>query len=72
MRLCLEDVSQDLPLCGHIQRAGGLVQQQHRRIGQQCPGNGQPLHLAGGQAAAPLLQLGVQALGQLPDKLPSS
>ena len=51
-----------LALC--IQRAGGFIEQQHRRITQQCPGNGHTLLLAAGQAGAAFAQLAVVTLRQ--------
>ena len=69
MGLRPKNVPQHPALRGHVQRAGGLVQQKHRRIGQKRSGNGQPLNLTGRQAASPLLQASAQAPGQLPYKL---
>ena len=37
------------PAGGGVQRAGGLVCQQHRRVVCHCPGNGHPLLLAAGK-----------------------
>ena len=47
-----------------IQGAGGLIQQQHRRIAEHRPGDGQPLQLAAGEVAAPLLHPRLVALRQ--------
>ena len=46
-----------------IQRRGGLVQNQDRRVLQENPGNGNPLLLTAGQKCAPLAHIGLKALG---------
>ena len=59
---------QDLALRDRIQRRGGLVADQHRRIKQQRPGNRQPLQLASrALARVPVQQVGVQF--NIPDGL---
>ena len=52
-----------------VQRAGGLVQQQDRRIGEQGAGDGQALALTAGQAEAGVAQMGLLALRQALDEL---
>ncbi len=52
-----------------VERAGGLVEDQHRRIDQQRSRNGNPLPLATGQVGRPLLQDRVVAARQAFDKL---
>ena len=47
-----------------VQSAGGFIQQQHRPPGKDCPRDGQPLHLAFGQACAAFAQLRIRALLQ--------
>ena len=42
---------------------GGLVQDDHRRVGQHEPGQGELLCLGGGQRVAALADLGVQPVG---------
>ena len=51
-----------------IDGGGSLVQDQHRRIGYRCPGDGQQLPLALAQAAAVTGDRGVVSLGQVADK----
>ena len=48
---------------GVVQRAGTVVQNQHRRPGHQRPGDGEPLTLAAGKVAAALLHHLVQPIG---------
>ena len=43
---------------------GGLVEDDDREVGQQHPGQGEPLPLAAGQPGAVLADRGVQARGQ--------
>ncbi len=49
-----------------IQGAGGLVQDQDARVGDQRPGDGDALALAAGQIAALLPDQGVIALAPVP------
>src|SRR5699024_9951957 len=51
-----------------VDGAGGLVQDQHRRVGHRRPGNGQQLALALGQVGAVAGQHGVVAVGQPADE----
>ena len=53
------------PLRFGVERAGGLVQDQDRRVAQQRPGDGDPLALAARQPGAPLAQDRVVALREL-------
>ena len=53
----------NLRLGDGIQRRGGLVQNQDRRVLQENPGNGNPLLLTAGQEGAPLAHIGLKALG---------
>lgn len=53
----------------HVQGGSGLVQQNHRRVFQKCPGNGQTLALAAGKGGAILTDDGLVALRQLLDKV---
>ena len=45
-----------------VQRRGGLVQNQHRRIFQKDPGNGDPLLLSAGEQRPPLAHIGLQTV----------
>ena len=67
-----DDVAQHLPLGGHVQGGGGLVQQQHRRIPENGPGDGDPLCLPLGQAPAPLAHSGVDAPGHFLHEIPGA
>ena len=51
-----------------IDRAGGLVQDEHRRVGHGGPGDGQQLALALGQAGPVGGDQGIVALGQAADE----
>ena len=53
------------PFIFRIQRAGGFVQQQKRRVAQDGTGNRQALALAAGQSHAALAHQGIEALRQL-------
>ena len=46
-----------------VQCGGRLVQNQHRRVLQEDPGNGNPLLLSAGEQRAPLPHIGVKAVG---------
>ena len=59
-------LDQVFALC--VECAGGFIQQQDRRIDQQCTGDGQALPLPAGQADATLAQRCLVALRQLPDE----
>src|SRR6516162_1736438 len=59
----------DHPLAFIIQRARGLVEDQHARIHDQCARDGDALALSAGQAAAALPDDGVIALGQFQNEL---
>jgi hypothetical protein len=52
------------PLGLGIQRRGCFVEDQHRGVFQQCPGNRNPLALPAGQQHAPLAALRIEAVGQ--------
>ena len=52
---------QHLPAGVGVQRAGGLIRQNHRRISRQRPGDGHPLLLAAGELHGLVLQLVAQA-----------
>ena len=65
-------IPQDGALGGHIQCAGGLVQQQHRGVPQQGPGNGDALGLSLGQAVAVLPHGGVQPAVHGGDEVPGA
>ena len=52
-----------------VQRAGGLVEHQHRRVAQDRPGDGDALLLAAGEAVAALADDGVVAVGQRRDEV---
>ncbi len=54
---------EDLPFGIRIQRAGRLIQNQHRSILQKGASNGQPLAFAAGQGSAALADEGVQSGG---------
>lgn len=57
-----------LQLALGVQAGGGLVQDEHRPVGQQGPGDGQPLALPAEPYPA-LADLGVKALGQPLDEV---
>ena len=52
-----------------VERAGGFVQQQKRRVLQNSPRNRDALALPARQAHAPVTQIGVKTLGQFADEL---
>ena len=52
-----------------IHIGGGLIQDQQRRVLQQCPGNGQALALAAGEQHAVFTHVGIEALRQAVDEL---
>ncbi len=54
----------DQGLGARVQAGGGLVEHQHRRVGQGRPGQRHQLLLAGGEPRAPLPDLGVEAVGE--------
>ena len=55
---------------GHcIQRRGGFIQNQHRRIFQENAGNGHALLLPAGQQRAPLAHIGIKPLRHTADVL---
>ena len=58
----------DAQLRGQVDRRGGLVEDQEARVGDQRPGEGQELALAGREPPAALLDDGVEALGQVLDE----
>ena len=58
----------DGALVFHIQAGGGLVQQHHRRVLQQGPGDGDPLPLPAGKGGAVLPDHRLVALGQFADE----
>ena len=54
----------ELGLRHGVQGGGGLVQNQHRRVLQKDPGDGDALLLPAGEQGAPLAHIGVESLGQ--------
>ena len=58
----------DEPLGLGVHGAGGLVHDEHLRVGQHRPGQGDQLLLSGGQAAAALADVAVVALLQVEDE----
>ena len=54
-------------LIGRVQRGGGLVEDDHPRLGDQQAGDRQALPLAAGEPVAALPHHGVQPVGQGPD-----
>ena len=54
----------DLVLLGGVDRRGGVVEDQHPRVGEDGPGDGDALALAARQREAPLADLGGVAVGQ--------
>ena len=52
-----------------IQRAGGLVEQQYRRVLEQGAGDGDALLLAAGQACTAFAELAVEASRQFADEV---
>ncbi len=61
--------AEDLGLDPWIDRAGGVVEQHDPRVGEQCPGQRDPLPLAAGQGQAALADHGVVAVRQRLDEL---
>ena len=59
----------DLILSGAVDGAGRVVQDQDAGVGQEGPGDGQPLALAAGELHAPLADEGVVAVGEPVDEL---
>ena len=59
----------DQPLTGDVQRGGGLVEDEYRRISQECPGERDQLALAGAEPPTPLGDIGVETIGQRGDEL---
>ena len=59
----------DVALTFIVQGAGGLIQDQDRRIFKEYPGNGDPLLLAAGKPCASLAHKGVVAVGKLHDEI---
>ena len=53
----------------HVERAGGLVEHEHRRVAQDRPGDRDALLLPAGEAEAALADDGVVAVGQPGDDL---
>ena len=52
-----------------IQGGGGFVEDEHRRVLQQYPGDGYALFLAAGELQPALAYLGIQPLRQTPDEV---
>lgn len=53
---------------GHIvERAGRLVENEHGRIFEECPSDGNALLLSAGEFDAPFADLGIVAVGQAHD-----
>ena len=59
----------DLRLDPRVDRGGGVVEQQQPGVGDQRPGEGDPLPLAAGEGEPLLADDGVVAVGQLADEL---
>ena len=59
----------DLPLGLGVDRRGRLVEDQDRRVDQECPGDRDPLPLAAGERLAALADQRVVAVGQAEDEL---
>ena len=55
----------DLVFLGRVDRAGGVVEDQHPRVGEDGAGQRDALALAARQREAALAQLGGVAVGQL-------
>lgn len=51
-------------LAGPVERGGGLVQEQDRPVGEERPGQGDPLALACGEPGAVLAQLRLRPSGE--------
>ncbi len=58
----------DLGLDPGVDSRGGVVEQQHVRVGQQGPGEGNPLPLTAGERQALLPHHSVVAVRQLADE----
>ena len=65
----LQEVEAHLPFGAGIEGTGGLIEDQHPRVLQHRPGQGQPLPLAAREACPPLAHVGVVALGQAHDEV---
>ncbi len=63
------DVGVDDGLGLGVERAGGLVEDEDLRVGDQRPGDGEALALAARQVRRALIDLGLVASGQLLDEL---
>ena len=59
----------DRPLSSGVHRRGGLVEDENRRVFQQCAGNRHPLLFAAGQAVAAFAHHGVVTVGQGRDEV---
>jgi len=62
-----EDIAHERLGCGRVEVGGGLVEDQHRRIGEQGARQSQPLALAAGQGRAVRAGRGVPPARQRPD-----
>ena len=58
----------DRRLGGRVERGGRLVEDDHAGVGQQQPGDGEPLPLAAGEPVAALADDGVEPAGQARDQ----
>ena len=54
----------DRRLGGRVDRGGGVVEDQDPRVGEQRPGDRDPLALAAGEGQAALADAGLVAVGQ--------
>src|SRR6185369_2451009 len=63
------DRALDLVLCGAVDGAGGVVQDQNARIREQGPSDGDPLTLATGKGDSALTHYRFVAVGETLDKV---
>jgi hypothetical protein len=52
-----------------VERGGGFVEQQDRRVAEQCAGDGETLALAAREARAAFAEESVEALGQFAEEI---
>ena len=71
-RVVAYDFAQHFALGCHIQRAGGFIQQQYRRVGQNRPRNLDALLLPFGQTLAVIPHIGGKAVLEFGDKIPGA
>ena len=66
---CVAQRREDRGLGDGVDRGGGVVEHQHPRVGEQRPGQGDPLPLPARQRQPAFADHGVVAVGQRGDEL---